>query len=50
MVSRVLDSCYSFQSFEDDFPAFAGVGRPSNVLNEDDYDYAIELKPDNEYR
>lgn len=28
----------------------AGPARPSALFNEDDYDYAIELRPDDEYR
>lgn len=26
------------------------AGRPSAIFNEDDFDYAIELQPDDEYR
>jgi hypothetical protein len=37
-------------SFDEEFSDYAGVGRPSNTFNEDDYDYALELKPDEEYR
>ena len=33
-----------------DFSFLLSIGRPSNFQNEDDYDYAIELKPDDEYR
>lgn len=29
---------------------FPNVGRVSSFINEDEYDYAIELKPDDEYR
>jgi hypothetical protein len=32
------------------FSSFYAAGRPSNAHNEDDYDYAIELRPDDEYR
>ena len=29
---------------------FASAGRSSLLFNEDDYDYALELHPDDEYR
>ena len=29
---------------------FQSIGRPSIIANEDDFDYAIELVPDDEYR
>ena len=35
---------------EDEYGGFPSMGRPSAVQNEDDYDYAIELTPDDEYR
>jgi hypothetical protein len=38
-------------SFEEDLPVVPPIqGRPSNMHNEDDYDYAIELKEEEEYR
>jgi hypothetical protein len=37
-------------SFDKEFSECTGLGRPSNAYNDDDYDYAIELKPDKEYR
>ena len=47
---------YSFtQSFEDstesnNLTGGFGGGRPSTLQNEDDFDYAIELKEEQEYR
>jgi hypothetical protein len=40
-------------SFEEDLAAAAAPpprSRPSNMHNEDDYDYAIELRSEEEYR
>ena len=37
-------------SFDEEFTSSAGIGRPSNIHNDDDFDYALELKPDKEYR
>lgn len=42
-------------SFEEDLPSAAAPAlplqsRPSHLHNEDDYDYALELKSEEEYR
>jgi hypothetical protein len=46
---KFIEKTFS-SSYEEEFSVLANVGRPSNGLNEDDYDYAILLKPDHEYR
>ena len=38
---------WEFQEFQDPAPV---SGRQSHAENDDDYDYALELQPDNEYR
>lgn len=42
-----IDDPYSIHM---DDSAFPSMGRPSIIGNEDDYDYAIELFPNDEYR
>lgn len=37
-------------SFEEDISVPTSQGRPSNMHNEDNFDYAIELSPEEEYR
>eukprot|EP00602_Paraphysomonas_sp_CaronLab_P006523 CAMPEP_0185036826 /NCGR_PEP_ID=MMETSP1103-20130426/30375_1 /TAXON_ID=36769 /ORGANISM="Paraphysomonas bandaiensis, Strain Caron Lab Isolate" /LENGTH=314 /DNA_ID=CAMNT_0027574535 /DNA_START=52 /DNA_END=993 /DNA_ORIENTATION=+ len=49
MALKFLSKGFSY-SFDEEFTACAGIGRPSNAHNEDDYDYALELMPDDEYR
>ena len=35
---------------EETYVRMPKMGRPSTFANEDDYDYALELVPDEEYR
>lgn len=47
------DDLSGFAHLEDDAEYASSLPpalRPSTALNEDDYDYAIELTPDDEYR
>lgn len=45
-----LDKANKDWVIEDDERPSRGTGRASTLLNDDDYDYALELSPDEEYR
>ena len=56
MVLKFLEKSFAYVFDKNDFnfdyevPAKQDQGRPSNALNEDDYDYALELQEHDEYR
>jgi hypothetical protein len=47
---KFIEKSFSSHYSEQELSSFANLGRPSNGLNEDDYDYALLLAPDKEYR
>jgi hypothetical protein len=47
ILSKKYYDPYSEPMADDYFPS---LSRPSVIANEDDYDYALELVPDPEYR
>ena len=51
VLKQFLKSVFDSKDFDFDYEApNALTGRPSNAFNEDDYDYAIELREHDEYR